>query len=171
MRAIKKMAINHIQLAVLDEAAAIDGSRPLEQIADSLGIAWGGTCLQMAEDLARLKVLMTAGWGLTPAQQAWPPLSLEGYAQLETKRAQRKTLGCMRSLCWTDHANWTKQQTAAEIDVKHLRWTSEIISDGSQIRNLSGRAAKLGDGFSRNPSDRDEILEQRTKDLKGHEGL
>ena len=42
---IKLMAKRHIEMGVLDEAAAIDGSRPLEQIADSSGIAWGGTVL------------------------------------------------------------------------------------------------------------------------------
>ena len=124
VKAIKLMAKHHIELAVLDEAAAIKGSRPLEQIADSSGIAWGGTCLQMTEDLSRFKVLLTAGKGLTPAQQAWPPLTLEGYAQLETKRAQRRTLGYMRSIAWTDHANLTRQQQAEEIDIKHLRWVS-----------------------------------------------
>ena len=54
-----------------------------------------------------------------------------------------------------------------DIDVKHLRWVSWIVADGSQIRSLSGRSAKLGDGFSRNPSDRDALIEQRTKDLEG----
>ena len=170
VKAIKLMAMDMIELAVMDEAAAIDGSRPLEQIADSSGIAWGGTCLQMTKDLAGFNVLMTASKGLTPAQQAWPPLTLEGYAQLETKRAQRRTLGSMRSLCWTDHANWTKQLVLEDIDVKHLRWVSWIIADGSQIRSLSGRTAKLGDGFSRNPLDRDALIEQRTKDLAGRTG-
>jgi predicted Zn-dependent protease with MMP-like domain len=32
---------------------------------------------------------------------------------------------------------------------------------------LAGRSAKLGDGYSRNPPERDELLEQRTKDLAG----
>ena len=72
-------------------------------------------------------MLMTAEKGLTPAQQAWAPLVLEAYAQLETKRAQRKMLGSMRSICWTDHANVTKQQEALTIDVKMLRCISEII--------------------------------------------
>jgi hypothetical protein len=109
------------------------------------------------------------GKGFTPAQQAWPPLILEGYAQLMGKRAQRKVLGPMRSICWTDHANVTKQQVlpSQEIDIKLLRWTSEIVSDGSEIRSLSGRAAKLGDGTSRNPSDRDALVAQRSKDVKG----
>jgi hypothetical protein len=57
-----------------------------------------------------------------------------------------------------------------DIDVKHLRWVSFIVSDGSQIRSLSGRSAKLGDGYSRNPKDRDELVEQRTKDLSGRMG-
>ena len=39
VRAIKIMATQMIKLAVLDEAAAIDGTRPLEQIADNSGIA------------------------------------------------------------------------------------------------------------------------------------
>ena len=76
----------------------------------------------------------------------------------------------MRSLCWADHANWTKQLVLEDIDVKHLRWVSWIVADGSQIRSLSGRSAKLGDGFSRNPSDRDALLAQRTTDLQGLTG-
>jgi len=90
--------------------------------------------------------------------------------QLETKGAQKNSLGAMKSLCWTDHANWTRQLVSDDIDVKHLRWVSWIVADGSQIRSLSGRSAKLGDGFSRNPSDRDALIEQRTKDLEGRTG-
>eukprot|EP00969_Alexandrium_andersonii_P218565 9654159-Alexandrium_andersonii.AAC.1 len=30
-----------------------------------------------------------------------------------------------------------------------LRWITEIESDGSQLRNLNGRAAVLGDGLGR----------------------
>jgi len=170
VKAIKLMATQMIELAVMDEAAAIDGSRPLEQIADSSGIAWGGACLQTTRDLTAFSVLMTASQGLSPAQQAWPPLTLEGYAQLETKRAQRKLLGTTRSICWTDHANWTKQLVLEDVGVKHLRWVSWIVADGSQIRSLSGRTAKLGDGLSRNPSNRDELVAQRTINLQGRTG-
>ena len=169
VKAIKLMAKHAIETSVMDEAGAIDGSRPLEQIADACGYAWGSTNVQMTEDLSRFKVLLMTGKGFTPAQQAWPPLVLEGFAQLAGKRAQRKVLGPMRSLNWTDHANFTKQQTVepADIDVKMLRWTSEIVADGSEIRSLAGRAARLGDGTSRNPKDRDELIAQRSKDLKG----
>ena len=164
------MACRMIKLAVLDEAAALSGERPLEQVADSSGIAWGGTCLQMCADLTKFNVLLTAGKGLTPPQQSWHPLTLEGYAQLETKRAQKRVLGSLRSICWTDHANWTKQTVLVDIDVKHLRWVSWILADGSQIRSLSGRSAQLGDGYSRNPPDRDQLIEQRSKDLEGRTG-
>ena len=57
--AIKQMMSKHICLASFDEAAAADGSCPLEQIADASGIAVGGTVLQMTRDLSRVKVLMT----------------------------------------------------------------------------------------------------------------
>ena len=137
VRAIKIMAAHCIETAVMDEAAAIDGSRPLEQIADACGYAWGSTDVQMTHDLTRFKVLLMAGKGLTPAQQAWPALTLEAYAQLMGKRVQKKVLGPMRTINWTDHANLTKQQTCdpAEIEVKHLRWVSEVIADGSEIRS------------------------------------
>ena len=35
---------------------------------------------------------------------------------------------------------------------------------------MSGRTAVLGDGISRNPIDRDEVMEQRSKDLQGYAG-
>ena len=93
----------------------------------------------MSADMSTLKIQAMVGKGVLPSQQAWPPLNLEGYAQLETKRAQRRILGTFRSICWTDHASFTKVQVAPEIDVKNLRRVSEIISDGSVIRSLSGR--------------------------------
>eukprot|EP00435_Cladocopium_sp_Y103_P052926 s165_g16.t2 len=166
-RAIKLMTQRAIELAVLDEAGAISGERPLEQIADSSGYAIGGSALQMQADMGSFKVLAVHSKGLTPAQQAWAPLSLEGYAQLEVRRAVKKLLGPIRSICWTDHANWTRQQTAEQVEPKHLRWLSEILADGSELRSLAGRSAKLGDGYSRNPDNRDQLLAQRTKDLEG----
>ena len=127
-KCIELLCRNAIQLSCMDEAAAIDGSRPLDQVADACGIAWGATCLQMIAAFTSFKVLMMVGKGFTPAQQAWPALMLEAFAQLGGKRAQRKILGPMRSLMWTDHANWTRQQhvDSVTIDVKLLRWTSEV---------------------------------------------
>ena len=46
-KAIKQMMQRHICLASFDEAAAADGSCPLEQIADASCIAVGGSVLQM----------------------------------------------------------------------------------------------------------------------------
>ena len=73
------------------------------------------------------------------------------YAQLGMQRAAVSMLGQLRALLWTDHANVKRLQAADEIDVKHLRWVSEIIADGSTMNSLSGRSALLGDGYSRNP--------------------
>ena len=170
-KAIKKMICEHIALAIFDEASAADGSCPLEQIADASGIAVGGTVLQMTRDMSKMKILLTHSRSLTPAQQRWPPLIQEAYAQLEVKRATRKAFGTIRTLCWTDHANLTRAQSSdIGVDVKLVRWVSEILSDGSELRSLSGRSAKLGDGFSRNPKDRDALLEARTKDLSSLQG-
>ena len=169
VRAIKEMMTRHIMLNVFDEAAAVSGRCPLEQIADASGIAVGGTVVQMSRDLSRFKVLLTHSKGLTPAQQAWPPLTLEAFAQLEARRATKKALGTVRSILWTDHANLTRAQVG-DVDVKLLRWVSELVADGSEIRSLAGRSAKLGDGFSRNLPNRDALLDQRTKDLKGLSG-
>jgi hypothetical protein len=167
VKAIKKMVKDHISLAAMDEAAAMAGTRPLDQVADASGIAWGQTIVQMTTDLSRFRVVAVCSGGLTPAQQSWSPLTCEAYAQLMVKRFQRRTLGSMRSLCWTDHANVTKLQAGAKIVTNNLRWTSEIQADGSEIRSLGGRACRLGDGYSRNPPDRDRLIEQRTKDLEG----
>ena len=167
-KAIKQMMRRHICLASFDEAAAADGSCPLEQIADASGIAVGGSVLQMTRDLSRVKVLMTHSKSLTPAQQNWPPLIQEAFAQLEVKRATRRTFGSIRTVCWTDHANLTRAQTSdIGLDPKLVRWVGEILLDGSEIRSLSGRSATLGDSFSRNPKDRDRLLEARTRDLSG----
>ena len=140
-------------------------------IADASGIAVGGSVVQMSGDLSKLKVLMTHSKSLTPAQQNWPPLIQEAFAQLEVKRATRKTFGSIRTLCWTDHANLTRAQTSdIGMDPKLVRWVAEILMDGSEIRSLSGRSATLGDSFSRNPKDRDALLAARTKDLEGLTG-
>ncbi len=44
------------------------GTSPLEVLADSSGIAWGGSAFQMTSDLTHFKIMLTAGKGLTPAQ-------------------------------------------------------------------------------------------------------
>ena len=70
-KCIKLLCQHAIHLSVMDEAGAIDGSRPLEQVADACGIAWGSTNVQMTPDLSGFKVLLMTGKGFTPAQQAW----------------------------------------------------------------------------------------------------
>ena len=53
-------------------------------------------------------VICMVGKGFTPAQQAWPALTLEGHAQLMGRRVQMRVLGMIESLNWTNHANFTK---------------------------------------------------------------
>ena len=47
VRRIKLLCNQATHLSSMDEASAIDGSRPLEQIADACGMAWGSTNVQM----------------------------------------------------------------------------------------------------------------------------
>ncbi len=54
--AIKLCVSYYIHLAVLEEAAAMDGTCPLELLADCSGIAWGGSAYQMVADLSHFKV-------------------------------------------------------------------------------------------------------------------
>ena len=58
IKAIKRCAEYYIQIAVLDEAAAMDGTRPLENLADCSGIAWGGSSYQMNDDLTTFNCLL-----------------------------------------------------------------------------------------------------------------
>ena len=53
------MMTEQIELSIFDEATAITGECPLEQIADASGIAVGGTVLQMSRDRTKMKVLLT----------------------------------------------------------------------------------------------------------------
>ena len=74
---------------------------------------------------------------------------------------------------WTDHANVTRAANSMkteDVDAKILRWVAEIMGDGSEIRSLSGRSARLADGISRNCGNRDELLEARTQDLYDRQG-
>ena len=93
-------------------APAVDGSCPLEQVADVSGIAMGGSIIQMSCDMAKLKLLMIHSESLSRAQQIWPPLIQEVFAQLEVKRATHKVFGIGKILRWIDHANLIRLQTS-----------------------------------------------------------
>eukprot|EP00969_Alexandrium_andersonii_P194388 8585715-Alexandrium_andersonii.AAC.1 len=78
------MACDLIKLAVMDEAAAIDSSRPLEQIADGSGVAWGGQRpahgLQ-GSDAGPVGVASADARGLRPAgDQAGPEAGAREHA-------------------------------------------------------------------------------------------
>ena len=159
-------------MAVFDEPSAADGSCPLEQIAS--GVAVGGTVLQMSRDLSRMKILMTHSTVIksdTCAAKLAATYPWEAFAQLEVTRATRRVFGPIKTLRWTDHANLTRSQNNnIGVDAKLVRWIAELLADGSELRSLSGRSARLGDSYSRKPKERDELLEARTKDLSGMAG-
>ena len=91
---------------------------------------------------------MTHSKSLMPAQQNWPPLIQEAFAQLEVKRATRKTFGSICTVCWTDHANLTRAQTSdIGLDPKLVRWVAEILLRASGPDQGSPRddwSARLG---------------------------
>ena len=66
--AIRKLGARAVKLAVLDEAAAVAGTRPLEQVADFAAYGWGGSSWQLAADLRSTNVLGQYAGLLTVAQ-------------------------------------------------------------------------------------------------------
>ncbi|CAJ1420832.1 unnamed protein product, partial [Effrenium voratum] len=103
-KAIKEMMTKHVGLSVLDEAAALSGASPLEQIADASGIAVGGTVVQMSRDLTKLKVLLTHSKSLTPSQQAWAPLVQEAFALEAAEDETGVEVGVLAALTDTDRS-------------------------------------------------------------------
>ena len=88
------------------------------------------------------------------------------------KSLSRSLIKCIETnLSWQIISYSQYQDSIDALSLKLLRWVSEIVSDGSEIRSLAGRSARLGDGTSRNPPDRDSLMEVRTKDLAGMIGL
>ena len=87
---IKHTAKHCVERAALDVPAAIDGARPIELIADACGHGWGGVASQMRGDLTSFNAPMIFCGGFADAQQRWPALRAETYAQSMTKSAQKK---------------------------------------------------------------------------------
>ena len=105
---------------------------------------------QMSSDGAKFNVLGMYGDSLTLSRRNWHPRRGELYAQRETRREARKHLGRIPAECWTDHSATVKDSTGeAETDATIIRRVGDIESDGSRLRNLSGRSAVLRDGPSR----------------------
>jgi len=121
VEAIKKMVAASIKLGVLDEVGMLSGLRPQEQIADSSIVGWGGTVYQMAEDRKKMNVLGHFSGGLTKSQSAWAVITLECNAQVRARVMARGVLGANPCLCWMDHSNVVRLQTAIDLDPRHLR--------------------------------------------------
>ena len=59
--AIKLMARHCVNRAAMDVAGAIDGSRPLELIADACGYGWGRVVLHINADMTCFNMLLIVG--------------------------------------------------------------------------------------------------------------
>ena len=133
-------------------------------------MGWGGAAYQMSPD--RLKLLMLGQWSgaCTPAQQAYHSTTGELFAQRCVSRERRKTLGRIPAICWSDSKSGVQQATKkdGELDIRSLRWIADIESDGSQLKNLSGRAqiVQIGDGLSRAPHDLTPELANRARSIR-----
>ncbi|CAE7414821.1 pol, partial [Symbiodinium microadriaticum] len=148
---LKRLMRKATCLAVPDERAAANGSRPYEQLADCCKAGLGGAHLQMSADLRRWNPLAYHAESLSAAQTLWHPFRQEQHAQLKCRRKFRSLFGSIPVVMYTDHANNVRLQDKPldQIDPVSFRTCSELTADGSEIRNLSGRSMKLADGLSR----------------------
>ena len=152
---------------MLDEAGAVSGTRPLEQVADVCQYGWGGSAYQASADQRVLCVLGQYAGLLTPAQAHWHPRRGELSAQREVARARRKHLGRVPALCWSDHKHLMRDVVAPDADPMTIRWISDLEGPGDRLRNLSGRACLLADRQSRKHEDHAEFLRKAASRLKG----
>ena len=161
-----------VNRAVRGVAATIDGTRPAKLIADAGGHGQGGVAMRANAGMTGFIAPMTVGGGFADARQRRPALHAETHAQLMAKHAQKKHLGRGRAICGADHADVTRAaiSKAAGVDSKILRWIAESGRDGSEMRSLAGRSARLADGLSRNPGSRGQLAGERTKELADKTG-
>ena len=148
---------------------AISGERPLEQVADFCPYGWGGSVYQLAADRRTLNILAMYGGCLSLAQSNWHPRRGELYAQREVRASARRDLGRLPAICWTDHSASVKDASGEgpAADATIIRWVGEIESDGSRLKNLSGRSAALGDGPSRCRPEHGRFLREQCHSLSG----
>ena len=116
VRAIKQMAVSLITLQALDERAAVDGSRPLEQVADWNPLGWGGALHQRSSDGQRLSMLGAWSGACTPSQQAYHSTTGELFAQRQVRREGRRAVGRIGAVCWCDNKSGVLQSVGGHQD-------------------------------------------------------
>ena len=107
---LKRLMRKATCLAVPDERAAANGSRPYEQLADCCKAGLGGAHLQMSADLRRWNPLAYHAESLSAAQTLWHPFRQEQHAQLKCRRKFRSLFGSIPVVMYTDHANIVRLQ-------------------------------------------------------------
>ena len=165
--ALQALACKAIMLYAVDEVDAITRSRPLEQVADGCKAGWGGTVYQMSPCRRFLGVVGMHSGLLAPSQAQAHPRRTELCAQRQTRHAARKHLGRLPAVCWTDHAHLITDLKSPDADSSAIRWIADLESDGSQLRNLAGRSAHLGDGLSRHDEAHAAVLRKAAHSLRG----
>jgi hypothetical protein len=154
--AIKTMAAAAMRLSAIDELAALDGTRPQEQVADWSVIGWGGGIYQMSADRLTLHMLGQWSGACSASQSNYHSATGELFAQRRVRQEARRAVGRIPAYCWCDNSTGVGQATrdsaSVDQDARSNRWIADIESDGSSLRSLSGRAMVIGDGLSRGPS-------------------
>ena len=113
-----------ILLKALDENAALDGPRPLEQIADWNPIGWCGVIYQMSVYRSRMHVLEQWPGACSASQQAYHNTAGELFVQRQTRREARRVVGRLPTLCWCDNKSGVGQSlkgALTDVDVRHQR--------------------------------------------------
>ena len=151
VKVLKILTARMIDLNAIDENAALSGERPLEQVADWNPIGWGCVLYQMSPDRSKMLVIGQWSGACTASQQAYHSTTGELYAQREGRRCGRRAVGRIAAICWCDNKTGVGQsmKSDVDVDVRNQRWLADIESDGSVLKNLSGRSAVIADGLSR----------------------
>ena len=125
--------------------------------------------LQRSADGQRLNMLGAWSGACTPSQQAYHSTTGELFAQRQVRREGRRAVGRIGAVCWCDNKSGVLQSVGGhqiDTDVRSLRWLADIRSDGSELKNLSGRMQRIADGLSREPWDLTPELQDRKRSIR-----
>ena len=158
-REIKQLVVRRVRLLRPDYQACLDAvarsvtAGLFEVFADICDYAAGGGLTQVQGE-ARAPLAFASG-SLTAGQMLWPVGMRELWGCKFCSEKFAPLVYGFKTIYWTDHANLLRLDRVelTRTNGMVLRWYISIRSSGGELRNLQGRANRLGDGLSRNPSD------------------